>query len=123
MDDCVRDMARQRYGFGRWEAPCWFIGLEEGMAQDENDDLIPRVNAWRALGGGELNDCAQVHNNICERRPLMSPLMPIARRSVDTKRSGLLPDKTSHKPWAQQRVLDRVRRKTSPASDSSVITG
>jgi hypothetical protein len=123
MDDRVRDMARQRYGFGRWEAPCWFIGLEEGVAQDENDDLIPRVNARRALGGGELNDCAEFHDKIGERRRLMLPLMTIARRSVDTKRSGLLPDKTSHKPWAQQRVLDRVRRNTSPASDNSATTG
>ena len=68
MDDGVSEMARERYGYGRWDAPYWFIGLEEGMGRDENDDLLPRVDAWRSLGKGELNDCIEFHNKLGETR-------------------------------------------------------
>ncbi len=68
MDDDTREMARRCYGYGRWEAPYWFIGPEQGMAREENNDLRRRVEAWVHFGRGELDDCRDFHDRICEKR-------------------------------------------------------
>jgi hypothetical protein len=67
MDQEVREMARRCYGYGRWDAPYWFIGPEPGQARDENNDLMPRAKSWLDLGGGELIDCHAFHSLICEK--------------------------------------------------------
>lgn len=51
MDDGVLEMARRSFGFGRWEAPYWFIGPEQGQGPHENGDLGLRLKAWHQLGG------------------------------------------------------------------------
>lgn len=48
--------ARSWFGYGRWEAPYWFIGMEPGGADDEAS-----YEAWQDLGGGELIDCRAHH--------------------------------------------------------------
>jgi hypothetical protein len=63
----VRAMARTNYGYGRWDAPYWFIGPEQGMGSHEKD-LGLRVRAWLDLGGLELNDCREFHRRIGEKR-------------------------------------------------------
>jgi hypothetical protein len=68
MDDRIREMARGCYGYGRWEAPYWFIGPEQGQARDENNELKTRCEAWRRLGGGELSDCREFCDLINEKR-------------------------------------------------------
>jgi hypothetical protein len=68
MDDGIREMALRCYGYGRWSAPYWFIGPEQGQAPEENDDLEPRVKAWNDLGGTELTDCREFHALIGEQR-------------------------------------------------------
>jgi hypothetical protein len=91
-------MARHYFGHGRWSAPYWFIGPEQGMARDENNDLKRRVEAWRHLGGGELNDCRDLHDLIGENRwhrdrpklqstwrPLMVLLMAFRERPTDNE--------------------------------------
>src|SRR5216684_3678647 len=97
MDDGAAEMARKRYGYGRWDAPYWFIGLEESMARGENNDLKRSVDAWRSLGGGELNDCIEFHEKLGEKRwhrkipPTLQPtwrqlillLMAFTRRPTD----------------------------------------
>jgi hypothetical protein len=98
MDEVVREMGRRCYGYGSWEAPYWFIGPEQGQARDENNDLKPRVDAWRRLGGGELNDCRDFHALIGEKRwhqgrprlqstwrPLMLLLMSFLGRPTDNE--------------------------------------
>jgi hypothetical protein len=30
--DALEEMARECFGYGRWDAQYWFIGLEEGMS-------------------------------------------------------------------------------------------
>jgi hypothetical protein len=67
-DHDTPEMARQFYGHGCWAAPYWFIGPEQGMAHDENNDLKSRVEAWRDLGGVELNDCRCFQFRIGEER-------------------------------------------------------
>jgi|SRR5271165_302020 len=67
MDDAKR-MASRFYGHGRWDAPYWFIGPEQGQAKKENDDLGPRIRAWLQLGAEHLNDCGAFHELLAERR-------------------------------------------------------
>jgi len=62
MDNEISEMARRCYGYGRWEAPYWFIGPEQGQPREENDDLRIRYDAWRHCGGGELSDCRVFHD-------------------------------------------------------------
>jgi hypothetical protein len=59
-DDGIREKARRFYGYGRWTAPYWFIGPEEGGS----DDPERRVEAWRQLGEAELCDCREFHSLI-----------------------------------------------------------
>jgi hypothetical protein len=66
MNDDLRAMARHRYGYGRWNAPYWYLGLEEGMDRGESDDRSERIAAWRSLGGRELDDCQKFHDRIFE---------------------------------------------------------
>lgn len=64
MNDLSLDMARRRYGYGRWDAPYWFIGPEEGMDRAENDDLEYRLKAWTELEACDLCDCREFHSRI-----------------------------------------------------------
>ena len=59
MDDGIRKMALRSFGYGRWEAPYWFIGPEQGMGDPAYDSLLVRVKAWRELGACELCDCRE----------------------------------------------------------------
>lgn len=59
-------MAQYCYGYGRWDAPYWFIGPEQGQRRVENGDLGPRLSAWVKLGSRELCDCEEFHQKINE---------------------------------------------------------
>jgi hypothetical protein len=59
--DFELEMARRSYGYGRWDAPYWFIGPEQGKGQGEPSGNSPRVRAWQRLGGTELCDCLDFH--------------------------------------------------------------
>jgi hypothetical protein len=68
------EMARGNYGYGRWDAPYWFIGPEQGKGNDELDDNAQRALAWQRLGKGEVCDCLEFHSQISDlswhsRRP------------------------------------------------------
>ncbi len=98
MDEDVCEMARRCYGYGQWDAPYWFIGPEQGQARAENNGLKRRAEAWRQLGGGELNDCRDFHALIGEKRwhqekprlqstwrPLMLLMMTFLGRPTDNE--------------------------------------
>jgi len=59
-------MARRCYGYGRWDAPYWFIGLEEGMGPSET--IQQRCHAWRQLETDGLSDCCEFHVQIGDLR-------------------------------------------------------
>lgn len=44
------------FGYDRWDAKYWFIGMEPG-----GEDDAASYDAWLGLGGGELIDCRQHH--------------------------------------------------------------
>ncbi len=64
MADIEQEMAERFYGFGRWKAPYWFIGPEQGQAKDEKDELGPRLRAWEKLGKPELADLKDFHDQL-----------------------------------------------------------
>jgi len=39
------ELAHNWYGYGRWNAPYWFVGIEPG-----GDELDACVHMWRTLG-------------------------------------------------------------------------
>jgi hypothetical protein len=64
MDDAaLREMARDCYGYGRWSAPYWFIGPEQGQGRD---DLCRRFEVWKKLNQDGLCDCREFHHGIDE---------------------------------------------------------
>jgi hypothetical protein len=57
----IEEMARCCYGYGSWDAPYWFIGLEEGM----DGSLDNRISAWQEFGKATgLSDCRAFHRKI-----------------------------------------------------------
>jgi hypothetical protein len=44
------------FGYGRWAAPYWFVGMEPGGSDDHAS-----YESWLRLGGGELIDCRAHH--------------------------------------------------------------
>lgn len=96
MDKDTLAMARGNYGYGRWDAPYWFIGPEQGMGPHEKN-LRRRVDAWLELGSHELNDCREFHHRISEMKwhfkepvDLQStwrPLMLLLMTFLDPERS------------------------------------
>jgi len=63
--DSALRAARSWFGYGRWEAPCWFLGLEQGGSEGP---LQESFAAWARLGGGELLDCRAHHLAIADPR-------------------------------------------------------
>lgn len=58
------EMARRSYGYGRWYAPYWFIGPEQGKGKGEACDNSQRIRAWKQLRETELCDCLDFHAQI-----------------------------------------------------------
>ena len=48
--------AREWFGYGTWDAPYWFVGMEPGGEGDGASH-----ESWERLGGGELIDCKAHH--------------------------------------------------------------
>jgi hypothetical protein len=99
-DADIRDMAREWYGYGRWDVPYWFIGPEPGMkGGKKNDSLGARCTAWIDLGRGELIDCKCHHFKFgeCDWHRDVPPPRPQATwkqliRLLLATRDGSLPD-------------------------------
>jgi hypothetical protein len=98
MDADVREMAMRSFGYGRWDAPYWFIGPEQGQGRSEENDLQQRVKAWSLFGKYEHDDCRAFHAQIRESRwhrnkpalqptwrPLLILLMAFLGKPVDNE--------------------------------------
>lgn len=59
MTDAKALAAERWFGYGRWDAPYWFVGKEPGGA-DEPEQYA----SWLRLGGSELIDC-RAHDRDC----------------------------------------------------------
>lgn len=54
-----------KFGYGRWAAPFWFVGMEEGGGQT-CADVLNRVQRWRLPGQQDWNELNDLHT-YCER--------------------------------------------------------
>lgn len=61
--DLVDAFIKSFYGYGTYQAPYWFIGMEEGGG-DDLDDIARRLTAWDRRGRRELEDVAEYHRAI-----------------------------------------------------------
>jgi hypothetical protein len=57
--EMVEAMARNFFGYGRWDAPYWFIGLEQGGSNN-----VKRAKAFNGLQSDGLCDCRDFHFEI-----------------------------------------------------------
>jgi hypothetical protein len=57
----ILQIAEHFFGYGRWDAPFWFIGPEAGMGKDGKDSLAARYESWKQLGCAPIVDCAAHH--------------------------------------------------------------
>jgi hypothetical protein len=66
------------YGYGSWCSPYWFIGLEEGGVNNEQE-FADRLNEWTKAGSPDLLDLRDFHKAIkktkffCGERPPFQP--------------------------------------------------
>jgi hypothetical protein len=61
--DEIEILARDSFGYGRWDAPVWFIGLEQG-----GGDNRTRAKAFQTHQSDGLCDCKNFHDAIGEYR-------------------------------------------------------
>ncbi|MGB9466740.1 MAG: hypothetical protein WBR10_16655 [Candidatus Acidiferrum sp.] len=94
----IEPLALRCYGYGKWKAPYWFIGPEQGQDPSENNDLNLRNEAFCKLGKDGLSDCRAFHCEINQRtwhegrpplqrtwRRLMLLLMTFLEKTADDK--------------------------------------
>ncbi len=55
-DDPKALAAQSWFGYGKWNAPYWFVGMEPGGTDDH-----ATYETWAQLGGTELIDCREHH--------------------------------------------------------------
>jgi hypothetical protein len=68
MTEAEKFMAENCYGYGRWDAPYWFFGPEQGLKDGTLDEFIKRYEAFRDLNKDGLCDCRAFHAAIGETR-------------------------------------------------------
>ena len=63
-DSVLADFVNGFYGYGSYQAPFWFVGMEEGGGNTITD-IARRLEAWNTRGRKELEDVAGFHRAIC----------------------------------------------------------
>jgi hypothetical protein len=58
------DFSRRCFGYGRWDARCWFVGPEQGKGRSEGADISPRFRAFMELESEGLCDSKEFHARI-----------------------------------------------------------
>ena len=104
--DAKAAAAESWFGYGRWNAKCWFIGMEPG-----GDDGHTSDEAWRHLGGTELIDCRAHH--LWKREVLGLEDNKWTRWHDDA------PGRRTQPKW--RRVLDRIATERSAYPQTLVM--
>lgn len=72
------------YGYGNYQGNYWFIGMEEGGAEDFQD-INNRINIWSKRGSHEIEDIAEYHEAIgygASFQPCAKLDVPVWRTSI-----------------------------------------
>ncbi|MCC5985271.1 MAG: hypothetical protein JJU42_12995 [Rhodobacteraceae bacterium] len=59
----IDEFASGFFGYGEFEAPLWFIGMEEGGGKSASD-VARRIRTWQERGRAPLEDVAKYHDAI-----------------------------------------------------------
>jgi len=62
-DELLTSFIDNFYGYGNYQAPYWFIGMEEGGGETF-EEINMRLQAWQQRGRQELEDLAEYHKAI-----------------------------------------------------------
>jgi len=62
-DQLLDEFIYNFYGYGNYNGPYWFIGMEEGGG-NSFVEVAKRLNIWAGRGKRELEDVAEYHNEI-----------------------------------------------------------
>ena len=92
----IEDFENKFLGYGSWDAPVWFLGIEAGVAtppsmEDEGEDQRrqrdalarereARADAWKQLGGTPLLDLQEFSRRVAEALSGFDPKCPTAKR-------------------------------------------
>ena len=121
-DVLLADFVSTFYGYGDYNAPYWFVSMEEGSGK-HFDDVEKQLSAWDKRGRQELEDVAEFHRAIglgqyFDEKPPLEPTWSKLIRillSVEgqlSSREG--PDQQKEKVRAYQRdSLGRVQGGTN----------
>ncbi len=76
-DQLIQDFATGFYGYGNYDAPIWFVGMEEGGGNDL-EQVAQRMKSWDRRGRRELEDVVEYHNEFgvtrfWEDKPKLQP--------------------------------------------------
>ncbi|WP_371055201.1 hypothetical protein [Rhodosalinus sp. K401] len=61
----IDEFASGFYGYGDFDSPLWFIGMEEGGG-DSAGEVTNRIRAWQQRGCSPLEDVAEYHDAFIE---------------------------------------------------------
>ncbi|MDP8922230.1 MAG: hypothetical protein M3O34_05055 [Chloroflexota bacterium] len=59
-ESLVAEYAERRFGYGSFDAPVWFVGMEEGGG-GSLDEVCLRLDTWARLGSQPLDDLREYH--------------------------------------------------------------
>src|ERR1700737_464546 len=62
-DDLLADFAETFYGYGDYNVPYWFVGMEEGGGESF-ENVEARLSIWNERGRQELEDVAEFYRAI-----------------------------------------------------------
>lgn len=62
-DQLLDEFTHKFYGYGNYNSPYWFIGMEEGGG-NSFAEIAKRLDVWAHRGKLELEDLAEYHNEI-----------------------------------------------------------
>lgn len=103
MTDYKALAAEKWFGYGRWDAPYWFVGMEPGGDED------PRVyETWHDLGAPELLDL-KAHSEACHDMKWVTQNPPLQRTWMQLIRialgyEGLTPDPEDVRRYQRDRL-------------------
>jgi hypothetical protein len=120
-------LAKSCYGYGRWGAKYWFIGIEERLDTRENGDRTTRAEAFRKLNTDGLCDCREFHQEIqidgweTELQPTWRRLIWLLKKylkDLDDSQTSLL--NYQRESWGNAKGDTCVTELSGLPSDSSV---
>jgi hypothetical protein len=113
----IQDYCNQFFGYGRWDAPVWFVGLEEAGAGTP-EELQARLAAWVQRGRRELEDAPSFYP-ACEQHQWHGPHSTLQRTWRQLIRILLL---ARGEPVGENALLEHQRQSLGASSGQVCLT-